>query len=92
MCNTYQAQKATKAVLKQHLEAKVKAAAKDKPFTVTAVSPSITTSTSADSINGESVRRRDIFWEDMFAQLKAFKEANGHCMVPQKHPHLGLPF
>eukprot|EP01102_Stenamoeba_stenopodia_P009400 TRINITY_DN2768_c0_g1_i1.p1 TRINITY_DN2768_c0_g1~~TRINITY_DN2768_c0_g1_i1.p1 ORF type:complete len:551 (-),score=116.37 TRINITY_DN2768_c0_g1_i1:391-2043(-) len=90
-------QKTSKASKLKKLETKAKASTKDRPFTMTSVTPaSATTATTIGSttpatiINtGESVRRRDIFWEDMFAQLKAFKEVHGHCMVPQKHPHLG---
>lgn len=38
--------------------------------------------------NGD-VRRRDVFWEEMYTKLKEFKEAHGHCVVPQKYPALG---
>jgi Helicase associated domain len=40
-------------------------------------------------------RYYDKQWDGMFERLKAFKEANGHCMVPKRYnadPRLGVSF
>ena len=39
---------------------------------------------------GISQRRVVVDWNTRFNQLVLFKEENGHCRVPRKHPQLGI--
>jgi hypothetical protein len=52
-------------------------------------SPSSSQEEKNEAKSADSFRRRDVFWEEMYDQLKQFKNSYGHCIVPQKYPQLG---